>query len=194
VGPAKLDVMDAPADQPTQAAVQRVEPRRRRPSGQPPPLPHHLQTTGVGWLTAAVVLVTLSLLVFAGELRGPAVALTVAEDGMIRWLAGFQPPGLLPAMRALATCDTGGAIEQPADRPGTRRYERTGQGGADLVATWYTVFPGGCVTARLYATDPADTAMANEARSMIDFTARQALQQELARRSDGRLRLDPPPA
>ncbi|HEV8165038.1 MAG TPA: phosphatase PAP2 family protein, partial [Actinomycetota bacterium] len=94
--------MDVPADQPTQAAVQRVEPRRRRPSGYPPPLPHHLQTTGVGWLTAAVVLVTLSLLVFAGDLQGPAVAVTVAEDRMTRWLAGLQPPGLLPVMRALA--------------------------------------------------------------------------------------------
>jgi membrane-associated phospholipid phosphatase len=56
----------------------------------------------VGWLAAAVVLVTLSLLVFAGDLRGPAVAVTVAEDAAIRWLAGLQPPGLLPAMRALA--------------------------------------------------------------------------------------------
>ena len=56
----------------------------------------------MGWLTAAVVLVTLSLLVFAGGLRGPAVAVTAAEDGVIRWLAGLRPPGLLPAMRALA--------------------------------------------------------------------------------------------
>lgn len=56
----------------------------------------------MGWLTAAVVLVTLSLLVFAGDLHGPAVAVTVAEDRMIRWLAGLQPPGLLPVMRALA--------------------------------------------------------------------------------------------
>jgi hypothetical protein len=65
--------MDVSASQPTQAAGREVDlsppgirrsPRRRRPSGQPPPLPHHLQTTGVGWLTATVVLVALSLLVF----------------------------------------------------------------------------------------------------------------------------------
>jgi hypothetical protein len=31
--------------------------RRRRPSGEAPPLPHHLQTSGVGWLVALVVLV-----------------------------------------------------------------------------------------------------------------------------------------
>jgi hypothetical protein len=30
-------------------------PRRRRPTGEPPPLPYHLQTSGVGWLIAAGV-------------------------------------------------------------------------------------------------------------------------------------------
>jgi tRNA A-37 threonylcarbamoyl transferase component Bud32/membrane-associated phospholipid phosphatase len=103
--------MDVSASQPTHAAAQRVEfgppgirrlPGRRRPSGQPPPLPHHLQTTGVGWLTAAVVLVTLSLLVFGGDLRGPAVAVTVVEDAVVQWLAGLDVPGLLPTMRGLA--------------------------------------------------------------------------------------------
>jgi hypothetical protein len=105
-------------------------------------------------------------------------------------LAKYQAGALV--VRLEAACDTGGAIEQPADRPGTRRYERTGQGGADLVATWYTVFPGGCVTAEFHSTE-ADAAFTNEARSMVDFTTRQALQQELERRTDGRLRLDPPP-
>src|SRR6266540_4376307 len=103
--------MDVSASQPTHAADQRVEfgppgirrsPRRRRPSGQPPPLPHHLQTTGVGWLTAAVVLVVLSLVVFAGDLGGPAVAVTVVDDAVVGWLAGLRAPGLLPAMEGLA--------------------------------------------------------------------------------------------
>jgi hypothetical protein len=35
-------------------------------------LPHHLQTSGVGCL-AAVLLVTLTIWIFAGELDGPAV-------------------------------------------------------------------------------------------------------------------------
>jgi tRNA A-37 threonylcarbamoyl transferase component Bud32/membrane-associated phospholipid phosphatase len=56
----------------------------------------------VGWLTAAVVLVALSLLVFAGRLRGPAVAVTVVDDAVVQWLAGLRAPGLLPAMRVLA--------------------------------------------------------------------------------------------
>ena len=38
---------------------------------------HHLQTSGVGWLVALVVLVALSIMIFAGSLRGPAVAVTV---------------------------------------------------------------------------------------------------------------------
>jgi membrane-associated phospholipid phosphatase len=65
-------------------------------------LPHHLQTTGVGWLVAAVVLAGLSVLVFAGGLHGLAVDITVVEDGVVRWLAGLRAPGLLPAMQGLA--------------------------------------------------------------------------------------------
>jgi membrane-associated phospholipid phosphatase len=107
--------MDVSANPPTQAADRGVEfrppgirrsPRRRRPSGQPPPLPHHLQTTGVGWLVAAVVLVALSLLVFADGLRGRAVAVTVVDDAVVGWLAGLDVPGLVPAMRGLAALDS----------------------------------------------------------------------------------------
>jgi membrane-associated phospholipid phosphatase len=56
----------------------------------------------VGWLTAAVVLVTLSLLVFAGGLRGPAMAVTVVDDAVVGWLAALDVPGLFPVMRGLA--------------------------------------------------------------------------------------------
>src|SRR5215211_3762483 len=82
----------------------RVRPsgRRRRPSGEAPPLPHHLQTSGVGWLVALVVLVVLSIGVFDGGLRGPAVAVTVADDAVVRWLAGLDAPGLTGAWQALA--------------------------------------------------------------------------------------------
>jgi hypothetical protein len=99
--------MDVSANPPTQAADRGVElgpagirrsPRRRRPSGQPPPLPHHLQTTGVGWLVAAVVLVALSLVVFADGLRGRAVAVTVVDDAVVGWLAGLDAPGLVAVM------------------------------------------------------------------------------------------------
>jgi membrane-associated phospholipid phosphatase len=65
-------------------------------------LPHHLQTSGVGWLVASVVLVGLSMVVFAGGLRGPAVAVTVADDAVVGWLAGLDAPGLAGTWRALA--------------------------------------------------------------------------------------------
>jgi membrane-associated phospholipid phosphatase/tRNA A-37 threonylcarbamoyl transferase component Bud32 len=65
-------------------------------------LPHHLQTTGVGWLVAAVILVVLSVLVFAGGLDGLAVDITVVDDAVVSWLAGLQAPGLLAVMQALA--------------------------------------------------------------------------------------------
>jgi tRNA A-37 threonylcarbamoyl transferase component Bud32/membrane-associated phospholipid phosphatase len=65
-------------------------------------LPHQLQTTGVGWLVASVVLVGLSIVVFAGGLRGPAVAVTVADDAVVGWLAGLDAPGLARTWQALA--------------------------------------------------------------------------------------------
>jgi hypothetical protein len=68
-------------------------PRRRRPTGEPPPLPYKLQTSGVGWLVAAVVLVALTLVIFARGLRGPAVTATVIDDTVVGWLAGLYGPG-----------------------------------------------------------------------------------------------------
>jgi len=92
-----------------------------------------------------------------------------------------------------ATCDTTGATQRPSDQPGAQRFERTDQSGSGPTATWYTVFPGGCVTTQLQWTSAADAAFATEARSIIDFTTRQALQQALEQRSGGRLHLDPLP-
>jgi hypothetical protein len=71
--------MDVPADRSaaTGPAQVRTAPKgavrsrpRRRPTGEAPPLPYHLQTSGVGWLVAGLVLVSLSVLVFARGLRG----------------------------------------------------------------------------------------------------------------------------
>ena len=75
---------------------------RRRPTGQPPPLPHHLQTSGAGWLIAAIVLTAASIVIFANGLRGPAVEITVADDAVTRWLATVRVPGLTPAAWDLA--------------------------------------------------------------------------------------------
>jgi tRNA A-37 threonylcarbamoyl transferase component Bud32 len=105
--------MDLPADRSTPTSAPPVHPtlraaavrapRRRRPTGEPPPLPYHLQSSGVGWLIAAGVLVVLSIVVFRGGLWGPAIAVTVLDDAVVGWLAGRQLPGYVGMMRGLAT-------------------------------------------------------------------------------------------
>jgi membrane-associated phospholipid phosphatase/tRNA A-37 threonylcarbamoyl transferase component Bud32 len=103
--------MDVPADRsrPTSAlpvhpslreAVR--SPRRRRPTGAAPPLPYRLQTSGVGWLVVALVLVGLTLAIFARGLRGPAVTATVIDDAVVSWLAGLYGPGVAPFLRGVA--------------------------------------------------------------------------------------------
>jgi tRNA A-37 threonylcarbamoyl transferase component Bud32 len=103
--------MDLPTDRPRSASALPVHPslreavrspRRRRPTGAAPPLPYRLQSSGVGWLVAAVVLVGLTLAVFARGLRGPAVAVTVVDDAVVGWLAGLVGPGLVGPLRGVA--------------------------------------------------------------------------------------------
>ena len=64
--------------------------RRRRPSGAPPPLPRHLEKTGVGWLLAAAGLVAVFTVTFAASRNGAAVTVTVAEDRVAQWLAELR--------------------------------------------------------------------------------------------------------
>ncbi|MET0834615.1 MAG: phosphatase PAP2 family protein, partial [Actinomycetota bacterium] len=75
--------------------------RRRRPTGEPPPLPRHLETTGVGWLVAAVGLMALSLLVFTAGRYGRGVSFTVVDNWVLEWLAARRSPGLTSLMRGL---------------------------------------------------------------------------------------------
>jgi hypothetical protein len=63
------EAMDLPADPSTSTSA--------------PPLPYRLQTSGIGWLVAALVLVGLTLAIFARGLRGPAVAVTVVDDAVV---------------------------------------------------------------------------------------------------------------
>jgi tRNA A-37 threonylcarbamoyl transferase component Bud32 len=56
----------------------------------------------VRWLIATLALVALTVAVFAGGLRGLAVEVTVADDAVVRWLAGLHAPGLVGLWRALA--------------------------------------------------------------------------------------------
>ena len=79
------------ADHPAGAAASvRRSRRRRRPSGAPPPLPRHLEKTGVGWLLAAVGLIAVLTVVFVASRHGAAVQLTVADDRLARWLTELR--------------------------------------------------------------------------------------------------------
>jgi tRNA A-37 threonylcarbamoyl transferase component Bud32/membrane-associated phospholipid phosphatase len=103
--------VDVPADRSRSTSALPVDPslreavrspRRRRPTGAAPPLPYRLQTSGIRWLVAAVVLIGLTLAIFARGLRGPAVAVTVVDDAVVQWLAGLVGPGLVAPLRGVA--------------------------------------------------------------------------------------------
>jgi len=75
--------------------------RRRRPTGEPPPLPRHLESTGVGWMVAAVGLIILALLVFTAGRYGRGVAFAVADDWVVQRLAAVRTPGMTGLMRGV---------------------------------------------------------------------------------------------
>src|SRR5215204_4349533 len=91
------------ADQPARvaASVGRSR-RRRRPSGAPPPLPRHLETSGVGWLLAAVGLVAVFTVSFVASRHGAAVAVTAADDRVARWLSGLRSGWLTNGLQVVA--------------------------------------------------------------------------------------------
>ena len=76
--------------------------RRRRPTGEPPPLPRHLESTGVGWMLAALGLVTLTLLVFTAGRYGRGVSFAVADNRVVEALADLRTPGLTGFVRGLS--------------------------------------------------------------------------------------------
>jgi membrane-associated phospholipid phosphatase/tRNA A-37 threonylcarbamoyl transferase component Bud32 len=76
--------------------------RRRRPTGEPPPLPRHLQSTGIGWLVAAVGLVALSLALFTAGRYGRGASITVVDNWMLERLVDLRTPGRTEAMRVLS--------------------------------------------------------------------------------------------
>jgi tRNA A-37 threonylcarbamoyl transferase component Bud32/membrane-associated phospholipid phosphatase len=76
--------------------------RRRRPTGEPPPLPRHLESTGVFWLVAAVGLVTAALLLLAAGRTSRGVSLTVADSWVVEQLAELRGPALTSFMKGLA--------------------------------------------------------------------------------------------
>ena len=80
--------MSADPLRPAQGAPARVPVlpagRRRRPSGAPPPLPRHIDRSGLIWLAAAIAATGVAVAVFAGGLSRWAVDVTAADDAVTR--------------------------------------------------------------------------------------------------------------
>jgi hypothetical protein len=92
-----------------------------------------------------------------------------------------------------ARCDVGQAAPVRSPGPGIARF-RAPDRGAGFSATWFDVFPGGCVTIALRPATKvavADRGLAGQVPVIVGYVSRASLQRELALRSGNRLRLDP---
>jgi membrane-associated phospholipid phosphatase/tRNA A-37 threonylcarbamoyl transferase component Bud32 len=76
--------------------------RRRRPTGEPPPLPRHLESTGVGWMVAAIALIGVTLLVSTAGRYGRGVSFAVVDNWVVQQLAAARTPGLTSLMRGVS--------------------------------------------------------------------------------------------
>ena len=89
-------------------------------------------------------------------------------------------------------CDVGRSAAVRAPGPGIRRFRALGDG-PRFAATWYDMFPGGCVQIALRpATQQAavDQDLARQVPAIVGYLSRAALRHDLAQRSGGRLRLN----
>jgi hypothetical protein len=93
-----------------------------------------------------------------------------------------------------AGCNPQGATSEPSDQPQVRRYERIDRFAPRFEATRFDLFPGGCVTTQAAVPAANQTEVTSQLATILHYTTRQALQQTLDQRSDGRLQLDPLPA
>ena len=98
-GPVMLEDQARPLPLP---AGTRRERRHRRPTGEAPPLPRHVEATGVWWLVVAIALIALSLLVFTVGRYGRGVSFSVVDSWMPERLAGLRTPGLERVMMAVS--------------------------------------------------------------------------------------------
>src|SRR4051794_31716074 len=73
--------------------------RRRRPSGAPPPLPHHINRSGLGWLLALLGVVVATIAIFRNGLHGTAIPVTVVDDTVVRLVGNVDAPGLFNTTR-----------------------------------------------------------------------------------------------
>src|SRR3954468_10537670 len=95
-----------PATRPAPPAIQRVR-RRRRPSGEPPPLPRHLNASGKWWLgmSAAVVLAWIVVV-----LTGTVAVFDVADTRLLQAIATLRSPWLTRVADVAGVLGTAAAL------------------------------------------------------------------------------------
>ena len=81
-----------------------------------------------------------------------------------------------------------------SNQPQVRRYQRIDRQTSRFEAIHVDRFPGGCVTTQTAVPAANRAEITSDVATILHYTTRQALQQALDQRSDGRLRLDPPTA
>ncbi|HEV2754575.1 MAG TPA: phosphatase PAP2 family protein [Actinomycetota bacterium] len=79
------------------AEATRLSKKRRRPSGEPPPLPRHLYASGMYWLSLAGIVVGLWFIVLF--IAGAGAAVTRVEVAFLQDLAALRTPWLTRAAR-----------------------------------------------------------------------------------------------
>ena len=79
--------------------------RRRRPLGEPPPLPKQIRKSGKWWLAVAAVLCVLA--VFGSVFTEAYVHLEVVDHAVLEWFAGLRTPWLTDLATVLAAPATG---------------------------------------------------------------------------------------
>jgi tRNA A-37 threonylcarbamoyl transferase component Bud32 len=99
-------VRKVPVARPAPPAIQRVR-RRRRPSGEPPPLPKHLNASGKWWLALSALVVAVWIVVVV---TGSATHFDVADTRMLQAIADIRTPWLTRVAKVTGVLGTPAAI------------------------------------------------------------------------------------
>jgi len=86
-----------------------VRRRRRRPSGEPPPLPHKINASGKWWLILAVCVGGISVLLALSSRS--LVNLVVADNAILQRIADIRTAWLTNVMKAIGLLATGPAMQ-----------------------------------------------------------------------------------
>jgi membrane-associated phospholipid phosphatase len=95
-----------PVQRPAPPAIHRVR-RRRRPSGEPPPLPRHLNASGKWWLGLSVAVVVVWIVVVA---TGTVTLFDVADTRLLQAIGSIRTPWLTGVAKVTGVLSTAVAI------------------------------------------------------------------------------------